>query len=176
MAFPRAAQVLARGGFLALATNAHVLGGTQDEIATEIQRLHHRIAPDVGPWEFPTAEAVAARAAAGGDIAAVWSRVDRCFFEPPDVSHLFREPIVTAYEWIAEYDIDGYLAMLGTQSTYLLMANDQRGALRSTRVPDPRPSQWQGHQGTSGGPWRPHRGIAARGVRGRPPQALARTR
>ena len=76
---PKVARVLKPGGYLALVTNAHVAGGTQDLIADAVQDIHRRIAPEVGLWQFATVSQVAERAAATGDIAELWSRVDRSF-------------------------------------------------------------------------------------------------
>jgi SAM-dependent methyltransferase len=49
MGFPRAAAVVRPGGFLALVTNAHVGGGTQELVANEIQDLRctDRVHPSV---------------------------------------------------------------------------------------------------------------------------------
>ena len=124
--YPKVARVLKPGGYLALVTNAHVAGGTQDLIADAVQDIHRRIAPEVGPWQFATVSQVADRAAATGDIAELWSRVDRSFVPPPVVNHLFEPPIVSLFPWMAEYDRDGYLAMLGTQSIYVLMDPEPR--------------------------------------------------
>lgn len=129
--FPKAADILVPGGAVVLVTNAHVAGGTQQQIAPDVQDIHRRLAPDIGSWEFANADDVTAKALAGGDIAAVWSRVDRSFFDPPDVSALFEPPQVTTYEWTAEYDRDLYLDMLATQSTYALTAPEIRAAVLS---------------------------------------------
>ena len=126
--YPKVADVLRPGGHLALVTNAHVAGGTQDLIADAVQDLHRRIAPEVGPWQFATVAQVADRAATTGDIAELWSRVDRRFVQPPPVNHLF-DPTVSLFPWTAEYDRDGYLAMLATQSIYVLMDPRQRKEL-----------------------------------------------
>ena len=128
--YSKVARVLRPGGYLALCTNAHVAGGTQDLIADAVQDLHRVIAPEVGPWQFATVDEVAARAeAAKGDIAAVWGRVDRSFDAVPPVGDLFEPPIVSLYPWTAEYDRDGYLAMLATQSIYILMESERRDEL-----------------------------------------------
>jgi SAM-dependent methyltransferase len=127
--YSKAARVLKPGGHLALVTNAHVGGGTQDLIADAVQDIHRRIAPEVGPWQFATVSQVAERALATGDIAELWSRVDRSFAPPPPVNHLFEEPTVSRFPWTAEYDRDGYLAMLATQSIYVLMEPERRREL-----------------------------------------------
>ncbi|MGH9094334.1 MAG: maleylpyruvate isomerase N-terminal domain-containing protein, partial [Acidimicrobiales bacterium] len=93
-----AAHLLA-GGALALATNAHVAGGTQAEIATEVADLHARLCPEIGSWQFPTADTVAERALGGGTIAEVWARIDRSFETPPPVQALFEEPAVSTFKW-----------------------------------------------------------------------------
>jgi SAM-dependent methyltransferase len=128
--YPKVAHVLRPGGCLALVTNAHVAGGTQDLIAEAVQALHARIAPEVGPWQFATVAQVADRAeAANGDIAELWSKVDRTFVAPPRIDHLFESPAVSLHSWIADYDRDGYLAMLATQSIYILMDPERRDEL-----------------------------------------------
>jgi SAM-dependent methyltransferase len=127
--YPKVARVLRPGGSFALVTNAHVAGGTQDLIADAVQDLHGRFAPEVGPWQFTTIAQVAERAAATGDIAELWSRVDRSFVAPPRVDHLFERPSVSLFPWTAEYDRDGYLAMLATQSIYILMEPQRRDEL-----------------------------------------------
>lgn len=129
VAFPKAAQALRPGGFLALATNIHVAGGTQELVSEEIQLAHQRFAAEIGSWEFPTAEDVSARALAGGDISHVWSRLDRRFAEAFDVSGDFDPPEVSTYPWIAKYDRDQYLGMLATQSPYFLIDADERDRL-----------------------------------------------
>lgn len=127
--FPKAADILAADGHLVLATNAHVAGGTQESIAADVQQLHRRVAPDVGAWVFASAADVTRRALAGGDIAGVWSRIDRCFLEPPKVAQLFADPFVATYRWTQFYDRDLYLDMLATQSTYALLEPARRTEL-----------------------------------------------
>jgi SAM-dependent methyltransferase len=128
--YPKVARVLRPNGYLALVTNAHVAGGTQDLIADAVQALQADIAPEVGPWQFATVAQVADRAeAAGGDIAELWSKVDRTFVAPPRVDHLFESPAVSLHPWMAEYDTDGYLAVLATQSVYILMEPERRDEL-----------------------------------------------
>lgn len=129
LAFPKAATLLRPGGSLALLTNAHVAGGTQNAIAGEVQAVHRRVAPDVGTCTFPSVDDLRRWASADGDIAAVWSRVERKMAEPPPVDHLFAPPVVSCYPWIADYDRDGYLTMLSTQSTYALMDPARREEL-----------------------------------------------
>src|SRR5580658_1278748 len=127
--YAKAAHLLKPGGWLGLLSNMHVAGGTDDQIADAIQELQERHAPELGRWTFPSIEELEARARAGGDIAATWCRVERKVAEPPDVSHLFGPPTVTTYPWTATYDRDGYVAMLSTQSTYVLMESERREAL-----------------------------------------------
>jgi SAM-dependent methyltransferase len=127
--YPKAARVLRPSGHLALVTNAHVAGGTQDQIADDVQDLHRRIAPEVGPWQFATVADVRARATTTDDIAELWSRVDRSFVTPPRVAHLFERPKLSLFPWTADYDRDGYLAMLATQSIYVLMEPARRAEL-----------------------------------------------
>ncbi|MGO9853875.1 MAG: class I SAM-dependent methyltransferase [Acidimicrobiales bacterium] len=133
ISFAKAADVLEPGGFLALMTNAHASGGshTDERIAQPVRDLHRRIAPEVGDWTFATAEEIRRNAEAGGDIAAVWSRVDRRFSESPEVSSSFGSPMVKTYPWIVTYDRDPYLEMLATQSSYALMEPAQREELLS---------------------------------------------
>ena len=129
--FAKAAALLEPGGFLALITNAHADGGshTDERIAQPVRDLHRRLAPEVGDWTFSTAEEIQRNAKAGGDIAAVWSRVDRRFSESPEVSSLFGSPMVKTYAWIVTHDKDSYLEMLATQSSYALMKPAQREEL-----------------------------------------------
>jgi SAM-dependent methyltransferase len=128
--YQKVARVLRPSGSLALVTNAHVAGGTQDLIADAVQAVHEKVAPEIGPWQFATVAQVADRAAAAsGDIAELWSRVDRSFVAAPRVDHLFAPPTVSLHPWIAEYDTDGYLAMLATQSIYILMEPTRRDEL-----------------------------------------------
>ncbi len=127
--YPKVARVLRPGGYLALVTNAHVAGGTQDLVADAVEDVHRRIAPEVGPWQFATIGQVAERAAATGDIAERWSKLDRSFAPPPAVGHLFEPPTVSLFPWTAEYERDEYLAMLATQSVYVLMEPERRRQL-----------------------------------------------
>jgi SAM-dependent methyltransferase/diadenosine tetraphosphate (Ap4A) HIT family hydrolase len=129
--YHKAADLLRPGGRLALLTNAHTAGGnhTHPPFADAVRRLHHRLAPAIGDWTFPTAEEIAARAAGGGDMASLWARIDRNTTEPPDVSGRFEPPEVHCYPWVATYDRDAYLDMLASQSSYALMEPDQRQAL-----------------------------------------------
>jgi len=129
LGFPKAAGLLRPHGNLALLSNMHASGGTQDELAPAIQALHRNLAPDVGSWTFPSVDAIRTRAGAGGDIAAVWSRNERKFADPPAVDDLFERPAVSVYPWVATYDRDGYLAMLSTQSIYALMDSERRDEL-----------------------------------------------
>lgn len=129
--FPKAATVARPGGHLALMTNAHVAGGTEDQVAAEFGALHRRLAPQVGMWTPADMGEVVTRARGGGDIAHVWSRVDRKFVEPPAVDHLFEPPSVSVYPWLANYDRRSYLAMMSTQSSYALLGGWQRRRLLS---------------------------------------------
>lgn len=131
VSYAKAASLLTAGGQLALLTNTHTRGGTHtdDRIAEAIRDLHHRLAAEVGAWQFPTAEEIAQRALDGGDIAAVWARVERKLSEAPAVDHLFEPPTVKTYPWIANYSTDTYLAMLASQSSYALMEPARRDRL-----------------------------------------------
>lgn len=124
-----AARLLRPGGHLALLTNAHTAGGSEDEIAEDLQALHARLAPELGGWRFPTVRQVVGSASAGGDVAAVWTRVDRRLADPPPVGHLYEPPTVTTHPWLAHYDTATYRMMLGTQSSYALMEPDRRRRL-----------------------------------------------
>ncbi len=112
-------------------TNAHAYGGshTADPFAGRVQELHRRLAPQVGAWTFPAAEEIEGRAGSGGDIAAVWARVERKFADPPDVSALFESPTVRTYRWVEGYDRDEYVEMLASQSSYALMEPARRHEL-----------------------------------------------
>jgi ubiquinone/menaquinone biosynthesis C-methylase UbiE len=129
--YPKAARVLKPGGWLGLLSNMHVVGGTDDQIADAVQELQGHHAPEIGRWTFPSVDELEARAREGGDIAATWCRVERKVAEPPEVSRLFGPPTVTTYPWTATYDRDGYVAMLSTQSTYVMMESARRDALLS---------------------------------------------
>jgi SAM-dependent methyltransferase len=131
VSFTKAARLLRPRGSLALLTNAHAAGGTHthQRIAEPIRELHRRLAPEVGDWTFPPADAIRERAQAGGDIAAVWARIERKLVEPPAVGHLFDAPAVLVYPWLASYDRDHYLAMLASQSSYALMDRQRRATL-----------------------------------------------
>ncbi len=131
ISFAKVAVLLQPGGYLALLTNAHAGGGTHtdERIAKPVRDLHRRLAPEVGDWNFLSAEEIQRKADAGGDIAAVWSRVDRKFSQPPDVSSLFEPPLVKTYPWLATYDRETYLEMLATQSSYALMKAARRDEL-----------------------------------------------
>ncbi len=131
ISFAKVAELLEPGGFLALMTNAHAHGGTHtdERIAEPVRDLHRRLVPEIGDWDFLSAEEIQRNAHAGGDIAAVWSRVDRMLSPPPDVSSRFEPPTVKTYPWLATYDRDSYLEMLATQSSYALMKPDQRTEL-----------------------------------------------
>jgi SAM-dependent methyltransferase len=129
LSFAKAARLLRPGGCLALVTNAHGAGGTQQSIASEIQALHRRLAPDVHSWRFPSVEAIEREARRGGDIAAVWRRVERKFEPAPPVAGLFEAPRVGVHPWLATYDVPGFLDMLRSQSTYALMEQSRRHEL-----------------------------------------------
>jgi hypothetical protein len=64
-----------------------------------------------------------------GDLAHLWARIDRSFGDPPGVSGLFDSPVVSTYEWTEHYDRDRYLAMLATQSSYVLSESAPREQL-----------------------------------------------
>jgi SAM-dependent methyltransferase len=120
--YAKAAEALRPGGWITLVTNAHAHGGTQHEIDAEVREIHHRLAPEVGDWEFPTSEQLAANTNAGvTDIADVWTRVDRSFGDPPNTAALFEAAVVTLHSWTANYDRDGYLKLLATHSSYALL-------------------------------------------------------
>lgn len=130
IAYPRAAHLLGTDGVLALVTNAHVAGGTQSELMDAIHALHAELCPEIGPWRFPPASDVVERARRPGDIATVWSRVERSFHPvPDDVTALFGPPFVGVYEWTERYDRARYLDMLATQSSYIGLDPDCRRRL-----------------------------------------------
>jgi ubiquinone/menaquinone biosynthesis C-methylase UbiE len=131
VSFAKAAALLEPGGFLALMTNAHAYEGshTDGRIAQPVRDLHRRLAPDVGEWTFSPVDEIQRNAEAGGDIAAVWSRVDRKFSEAPEVSNLFGSPMVETYPFLVTCDRYPYLEMLATQSSYALMKPAQREEL-----------------------------------------------
>lgn len=131
VSYAKSAGLLRPGGHLALLTNAHGAGGTHNDesFATAVSDLHRRLAPEVGEWTFPVAEQIDLNAKAGGDIAAVWGRIDRRLWDPPDVSGLFESRTVETYPWIASYSPDAYIDMLSSQSSYALMDEGRREEL-----------------------------------------------
>jgi len=131
VSFAKAAELLHPGGCLALLTNAHGDGGshTTASIAGPVAELHRQLAPEVGEWTFPTSEEIRHKAEAGGDVAAVWARLERKLSEYPDVSDLFEPPTVATYPWLATYDRDAYLDVLASQSSYALMDPGRRAEL-----------------------------------------------
>jgi SAM-dependent methyltransferase len=131
VSFAKAAQLLRTGGSLALLTNAHAHAGnhTEEDFAREVRRLHQQLAPEIGSWTFPTVDELRERARAAGDIAAVWSRIDRKLADPPIVSELFDTPVISLYPWLASYGRTGYLQMLASQSSYALLDDKCRREL-----------------------------------------------
>jgi SAM-dependent methyltransferase len=131
VSFAKAARLLRPGGWIALLTNAHSAGGTDTEepIAGAITELHRRLVPEIGDWTFPSADQIHEQATAGGDLGAVWARVEPKLGEAPAVDHLFEPPMIFTYPWLASYDRDRYLAMLASQSSYALLAPRKRETL-----------------------------------------------
>lgn len=131
VSYTKASGLLRRGGRLALLTNTHAAGGNHaDELFSRAVRdLHSRLAPELGEWTFPDAEEIEHRARSGGDIAAVWARVERKLRDPPPVDDLFEPPEVRTYRWVASYEPSAYLAMLASQSSYALMTESRREPL-----------------------------------------------
>lgn len=127
--FTKAASLLRPHGTLALLTNMHATGGTQDALAEPMQDLRRNLVPEGGSWTFPSVDAITTKAEGGGDIATVWSRIDRKFTDAPAVNELFARPIVSVHPWLAAYDRDAYVAMLSTQSPYALIDPDRRDVL-----------------------------------------------
>ena len=127
--FPRAARLLRPGGVLALLTNSHAAGGSQEGLAEAIGALHRALAPEVGDWWFPAPAEIDGAARQGRGIAAVWQAIERRFEAAPDVGALFGPPEVRSFAWIATYDRDGYLDMLRSQSSYALMDPARREEL-----------------------------------------------
>ena len=127
---PRRGGSSARAGTSPL-TNAHSSGGTHTDpgIAEAIRALHGRLAPEVEDWTFADTASIQRHAAAGGDIAAVWARIERKLSEPPAISDLFEPPTVRTYPWLATYDTRSYLAMLASQSSYALIEPARRDEL-----------------------------------------------
>jgi SAM-dependent methyltransferase len=131
VSYAKAATLLDQSGWLALLTNAHSRGGTHtdERIAEPIRHLHRRLAPEVGEWDFPTAEDIRRGAHAGEDIASVWARVERKLSDPPAVDQLFGPPTVKTYPWVVTDDSSAYLAMLASQSSYALLDPVRRDEL-----------------------------------------------
>jgi SAM-dependent methyltransferase len=131
VSFAKAHDLLRPGGRLALLTHEHASGGnhTDEAFTRAVSDLQRRVAPELGDWTFTTTAEVEDKAAAGGDLAAVWARVERRLWDPPSISGLFDDPVVATYPWIATYDRETYLAMLGSQSAYATMDQSRREAL-----------------------------------------------
>lgn len=131
VSFAKAAKLLGVDGCLALLTSLHGAAGTHNDkrIAEPIRELQRRLAPEVGDWRYSSAADMRRRSETGGDIAAVWARIERKLGEPPSVEHLFTSPMIFTYPWLATYDRDGFQAMLATQSSYALMARHRRDRL-----------------------------------------------
>ena len=91
--------------------------------------LHRRVAPELGDWQFPTAEEIVHGATHGGDIAAVWAGVERKMPGAPSVAHIFGPPTVKTYRRLVTYGTEEFLAMLGSQSQYALMEPGRRDRL-----------------------------------------------
>ena len=129
--YSKAASLLKPGGWLALVTNTHAFGGTHtaDPFSAAVRESHRALAPETGDWSYPSAEQIQQAANGGGDIAAVWARVERKVADSPNVQALFEAPIVKTYPWIATYSRNGYLDMLASQSSYALMERERRGEI-----------------------------------------------
>ena len=115
VSYARAARLLRDGGSLVLVTNAPVSGGSEDVLLDT-----------TNPWRPPSVDDVVRAAHTGGDIAAVWTRAEKSYTPAPDVSDWFEHPTVRSYPWVATYDTAGYLGLMSTQSSYLLMDDAQR--------------------------------------------------
>lgn len=132
VSYAKSANLLRPGGHLALLTNAHAAGGSEDTISSKVRDLHARMAPELGAWSFPSIDGIRRQAHEGGTIAAVWARVDRKLSDPPPVETLFEQPEIVTHPWLATYDRAGYLAMLKTHSSYALMGRDRRDKIMAT--------------------------------------------
>lgn len=121
ISYAKSARVLRRGGQLVLLTNAPASGGTDDAILPALSALHARAVPGIPPWAHPSVESIAERARAGGDIAAVWGRVERSLGRAPEVDALFSPPEIGTFAWRAEHDRRSYLDLLRTQSSYAML-------------------------------------------------------
>lgn len=128
LSYAKAVRLLRTNGCLALLTNTHSAGGnhTEESFADAVRELQSRIAPELGDWTFPNADEIEINARRGGDIAAVWARVDRKLWDTPSVSELFEAPTVKAYRWVVDYHPDAYVAMLASQSSYALLEQNCR--------------------------------------------------
>jgi SAM-dependent methyltransferase len=124
-----AARLLRADGALALATHAHVSGGSERDIADDIGACHRRHCPDIGAWQLPTATDVVAAAHAGGDISQVWCRVERNFHGPTRVDDLFDTPTVRTYDWLQAYTSNDYVAFLDTLAPYGALEADTKARL-----------------------------------------------
>ncbi len=129
IALAKVARLLGARGQLALFTNGHGAGGSQASIASEVQALHRALAPSAGTWQFPTLPEIERAALAGGDVAAVWGRVERKFAHPAPGGELFEHPWVAVFPWFATYDTASFLELLQTQSSYALMDPELRHEL-----------------------------------------------
>ena len=119
VSYRRAAALLRPGGWLVLVTTIPVAGGTEEELMDGIAAIDRR-------WSLPDPVEVDEWAFAGGDIAAVWARVDRAFEPPPDVTALFAPPEVRTHRRTLTYDRDRYVRLIESQSSFALMDPDDR--------------------------------------------------
>ncbi len=124
-----AAEVLAPGSPLALATNRTVEGGTFHDVYAATEDLHRRYAPEVEFGLSPSAATIRADVhAARHDIGAVWQAAEPKS-GPSLARGLFGPPELRWYEWECTYDADDAVTLLSTYSPYLRVPPDRRAAL-----------------------------------------------
>ena len=118
VSYAKAARLLRRGGWLVLITTIPVGGGTEDALMEDISRIHRR-------WSLPDPAEVEAWATGGGDIAAVWSRVERAFEAPPRVTDFYERPLLRTCRSSLTYEPDQWIRLIESQSAFALLPGDE---------------------------------------------------
>ncbi len=126
----KTADVLRSGGYLALATNRTVRGGSFQQLEELSDDLRRRYAPDmVDEGPSPSAASFRARmAAASGDIGTLWGVADPKGGASP-ARDLYEPPEVRTYRWDQPYGREAAIRLLATYSPYLALPEGGRRAL-----------------------------------------------
>lgn len=125
----KAAAVLRPGGWLALATNRTVSGGTFDVLYDEAVALHERVGmPDDGEVSPRLADLRRGLAASASDIGALWDVAERT--TASSLAHdLFEPPSWRTHAWTCAYDAEQAAGLLSTYSQYLAIDAASRATL-----------------------------------------------